>query len=298
MREMAVLTAIVPISRMAGRLEPLQKWVAEALEIGIRVVLVHDLQDFETEHELIKIQAEIESPNLVLISKTLHSPGLARNLGMEVASTDWICFWDSDDVPVPREFLDMVLLARDKEMKCAVGQFEKVNIPKEKNSKHRQLEIEGIGYEPGLWRFAFSRKITLSSRFLSSRMGEDQAFISGLVISNEEIFFHEQTVYIYNDHFPGQLTSRKDLIPELIIIINEMIIGLRKDGSINPFTPYFLSKTILTLALNGSISEKFASIGFFFKGLMCGIPNFNLVFFKMIYLGLQEKIGGNLFLRK
>ena len=61
---MKLLTAIVPIHKMAGRLDDLESWVREALELDIQVILIHDFGDAETEKELINFVENQKSSDL------------------------------------------------------------------------------------------------------------------------------------------------------------------------------------------------------------------------------------------
>ena len=43
-----LIGAVVPMTRMAGRLENLESWLSIAVENNIGIVIVHDIQDEET----------------------------------------------------------------------------------------------------------------------------------------------------------------------------------------------------------------------------------------------------------
>jgi glycosyltransferase involved in cell wall biosynthesis len=108
------LTAIIPVAKMAGKLFNLELLLRRCHSLGIEVVIVHDEQDLDTGVDLERIVKSVNSDLVSVITKTVYSPGKARNLGISRATGDWICFWDSDDNPVPENFLSMLRQAESQ----------------------------------------------------------------------------------------------------------------------------------------------------------------------------------------
>ena len=93
-----LLSVIVPVARMSGRLALMQSWLTSISNLDtVEVIVVHDKQDEETSRELREILNSVNSDRCILIEEFVNSPGLARNLGLKAASGIWVIFADSDD---------------------------------------------------------------------------------------------------------------------------------------------------------------------------------------------------------
>ena len=95
-----LLTAIVPVTKMAGKLQHFEEWLSICRGLPIEIIVCHDVQDDQTGPELTKIFESLNLENkLIFLEGTYDSAGLARNAGIPLASGEWIVFWDSDDLP-------------------------------------------------------------------------------------------------------------------------------------------------------------------------------------------------------
>ena len=56
-----MLTAIVPVSEMSGRLHNLEDWLSAIHHLDIQVIIVHDYRDSETERQVLSILRAINS---------------------------------------------------------------------------------------------------------------------------------------------------------------------------------------------------------------------------------------------
>jgi len=255
------LTAVVPITRMNGRLSTLSEWVNEALELGIEVVLIHDYQDPETEEELIKITKQFDNSLLKLVSKKVNSPGLARNVGLQQASGDWVTFWDCDDIPSPSQYIRMVKIAETKGFDVAIGDFvtsdaqgEVVSHNLTNNSLVRTINT------PGIWRYAFRKSRIQNKKFEKMKMGEDQLFLANLELMDSQIYFHNQIVYKYKIGHTGRLSNNDKAVGELSEAIGELRLVLSRQATINQFSNCLFVRLNLTLIKTGNISQKWFAL--------------------------------------
>jgi hypothetical protein len=215
-----LLSVIVPVRDMAGRLQNLRSWLAEVEDNPIEVIIIHDFYDQATEIELNEISKEFSSVKITIITKTVHSPGLARNLGMGIAVGKFISFWDSDDKPkVSRVITDLGNHLNDAEV--IIGQFEVVDTTDPEiclfaSTDHKLLDT---AFNPGIWRMAFKTDILAESRFSKYKMGEDQEFLAKVLSSAEKIEFSERIWYSYLTNNFNQLTKSKPAIKELLELI-------------------------------------------------------------------------------
>ncbi len=229
---MRTLTIIVPVSRMAGKLENFKSWICEIENYDIQVIIVHDKQDEKTTEEVQKIIRTIPREKIVYLEKTVISPGLARNLGLVESNSKWVMFADSDDVVRIDETFKLINEAtHDKQV--LVGGYSTIDL----NDSHPIPKIQiakskiDLAINPGLWRVIFPSEIAKTHRFTSYRMAEDQEYLLGIGIFNRDLYFSKHIVYTYYQGIKGQLTSNSDAITELSEVIPITLTYLQKCDS-------------------------------------------------------------------
>ena len=210
------LTVVVPVSRMAGKLELLKKWILLAQHKPIFVVVIHDWRDKETELELVSFIKSLPNESVKFISGKFGSPGVTRNQAKEFIHTDWVAYWDSDDFP----YLDTVLNAIkkcEKDDEVLIGSFETKNF-EDGNTCEQILPLEwklSVATNPGLWRMIFRGEILQNLAFSDLLMGEDQLFIAELDIFNRKIRVFRDIFYTYQIMFEHQATRSPSSLVDL-----------------------------------------------------------------------------------
>jgi len=209
-----LLSVVIPVTRMAGKLGNLKLTLAAAADEEVSVILVHDIADSETSDQLIKVASE--TPHLKFVLKENHfgNPGDARNAGLKFISGGWFAFWDSDDLPDVREFSSMIARASEVGADVAIGGIETCYFGSEKNvrefpafSVDSRNSTFNLAQMPEFTRMAF-RNFDLSSvNFPPLSMGEDLVFLARSKFLDRKIYVHSKSVYLYILNFPGQLTS-------------------------------------------------------------------------------------------
>lgn len=208
---------------MAGKLGNLKSWIPKAIEAGINVYLVHDVQDSETSVELSEMVKLFDSSHVHFVEDVFNSPGLARNRGMDLAGEDWIYFWDADDIPNPEASVRVlqgipneILSGND----IVVSQYKVISntgredIAQSRLHYNEALNFQDLARNVGLWRCAFRRR-SIRNRFNETKMGEDQKFLESNIDVYKTIFMPEY-VYQYVVGVDGQLTSDKKNMPDLL----------------------------------------------------------------------------------
>jgi glycosyltransferase involved in cell wall biosynthesis len=104
------LSVITPVTALANNIDNLSSWLTRISNKPIEVILIHDKSDICTGPQLEKLLLEVNNPNVIYIEGEFGSPGLARNEGLKIASGEWVCFWDGDDIPM----LDEIFLLLEK----------------------------------------------------------------------------------------------------------------------------------------------------------------------------------------
>lgn len=205
-----LLSVIVPITKMAGKLDFLESWLPEAIKANLQVVLVHDIQDTDTSGEIQQLAHANPSVHLHLIEGHFGSPGATRNQGIKEVAGEWVAFWDSDDQPSVENFLEMVRLAEGEKADVAIGDFLRQVHPiveSDYMTRARPINLDTVYRDPGLWRFAFRATKLNGLIFKDFLIGEDLIFLLESAYFSKKIFFFEKIVYRYSVNLPGQATS-------------------------------------------------------------------------------------------
>ena len=256
------LTAIIPVSKMAGRFQNLEKWVYQEEVKDIQLIFVHDIQDNETSDELIRIVSKLS--NVEVIEDRFGGPGPARNAGLELVNTGWVTFWDSDDIPEVAEVRKMIKKASECGQVIAVGGFNVKSINSEvEEASHLILEsgegalFDQIGMNPGLWRWTFQRSIIGKTRFMPFRMAEDQCFLFDLRVNEIDLYVHKQSVYTYFIGDEQQLTKNRSAMSELLKSVSHLVNSIKNnDTEASDFGALLITRQILTGLKRGNSLTK------------------------------------------
>ena len=180
------------------------------------MIIVHDVRDEETRKELTELIMKVNNPAIELVEGVFGSPGAARNFGFQQTSGEWICFWDSDDIPNVHTAL-LSCQNQSENVDVVVGAYvirntnlaEISEMPRATNSP---LEI---ATDPGIWRMIFKSASISGLRFNHFRMAEDQLFLLDLNIPRRSIVFTKEILYTYIVGQPTQATKNYDSIRDI-----------------------------------------------------------------------------------
>jgi glycosyltransferase involved in cell wall biosynthesis len=248
---MQKLSVVVPVTRMSGRLQKLYQWLPTVDTNLIRVIIVHDSQDGTTGLELIQMISELNlEAKVEFVEGTFLSPGKARNAGLKHATTPWIAFWDSDDLPNPDKFLDQILKADETQSQMVIGNYEEVTPDGKICHKFvdwAPLELQ-IALNPGLWRMAFVQLLIENESFVTSKMGEDQIFLAKIFAKRPKIYKSDATLYSYFCDSPTQATKNTFARMEIFNSLSTLrTISNEKHGSL---AELFRIRIFFTILLN------------------------------------------------
>jgi hypothetical protein len=248
------LTVVVPFFNFPKLEDSFVSCVERALGIGIQFVVVCSPQD-ESWSAIMG-----QNPGLRIIHGEFRDPGSARNAGLDAASTDWICFWDADDLPRPEEFIRLVRDTSNANKAIGLGAF---SIVSESRTGASDVVLTSSGRDaistflafPGIWRFVFRYSHVRNLRFASSLMGEDQVFLGQAIIDFRDIFIGKNVVYEYQIH-SNQLTKSSAHRKEIKKTLTEMgRLGFaRPSVRLNLKNIIFLKNSITCLKVNGRLS--------------------------------------------
>ena len=240
------LTCIIPIRNMSGRLGFYFDLLPSYPEVNF--VLVHDVEDANTETELREFIETKNLKNIELIEGKFGSPGIARNQGMRKISTKWVMFWDSDDEPQINTILHYLNNENSLSNKTEViiGNFTIKNESGEFSTRKIEANLAELGLNPGIWRIIFKSELVKYSHFEDYQMAEDQEFLARILTPQTKFVFTSEVFYTYIKHNQGQLTKSKVAISDLSKSLPRMFSLLRSDETVREFVSVLLVRQMLT----------------------------------------------------
>ena len=234
------LSIIVPVTKMHGRWDNFKKMVEDISNLSIQLIVVHDIGDDETGCELQMILKN--NTNTKLIEGNYGSAGGARNVGLELADSEWIGFWDSDDKPEVKQFLDLMAKIKEEQNLVGYGNFVKISVIPNKLQKSRNSfnvagainSLEPVK-NPGIWRWIFASEVLKNTRFPNLKLGEDICFLFSTLQKVDKITTTNLVIYKYFVDNPLQSTElwKNDTRIFLVIkFMNENFISNQKNQKI------------------------------------------------------------------
>jgi glycosyltransferase involved in cell wall biosynthesis len=212
-----LVSIVVPIFNMEGKLSNLFSWLPEANALGFQVILVCNCCIDGTRKELENFTLTKKLSNVCIFVCDEPGPGNARNFGKEFASGEFVVFWDSDDVGYPKVVKQILEKIQDFDLLLASSITE----PPKSNSclgldTSEINMLDEFSLNPGLWRCIFRANSIKSIKFGESRMGEDQVFLARLLATSPDIESNPGVIYKYLMNVSNQLTSKKENIVGLV----------------------------------------------------------------------------------
>ncbi len=281
------LSAVVPIAKMSGRLENLISWLEPALRLRIQVVLVHDMQDEQTSVELHDLVSKFPVDNLVFLEKTLNSPGLARNYGRTVTQGEWVTFWDSDDLPIPHRYLEMIEVAEIAQKQVAIGGFQSQDVSNQmiEGTHVPTADVNSIFRHPGMWRMAFKSELIEGSKFSEYKMAEDQSFLAELNLESKQVFFSNKLVYTYFLGSGTQLTGSKFALSHIPYVTTDMAKKIDNGLIWSKFSRLLFLKLCFTQVKHSEFMDKVYAMALILKIVINPFRNGTVIYSFIRYWG-------------
>jgi len=260
-----MLSIVIPIREMSGKLGAMFGWVEEALSLDCEVILVHDYLEQMTENELMAFLSLHKLQKIKFISSTFNSPGLARNAGLELATGDFISFWDSDDYPHVENFVNLARECHDNDYEIGIGGFRtetESGIPLSTFSTKHQNNFLKIAIHPGFWRMVFRKSVLINAQFSNLLLAEDQVFLASLMPTEKRVLFKDEIVYTYRVSQKGALTTKRTNSSDLIKALGKLLDQKSRDIS-RPSLEFLLVLQIricFTILKIGTASQRISAL--------------------------------------
>jgi len=287
-----LLTAVVPVSNMSGKLDILYSWLSQTYKYPMEVILVHDFKDLDTGAELTLMLNTIRNSQIKLFTVEFGSPGFSRNFGLSKAAGSWIVFWDCDDLPNVNVVMRVLLSENLYRIQAIIGEFTSYNLHTELSKKHLLTgnPYEKIALMPGLWRFVFNKEALTNIKFSRILMAEDQMFIMEFLGINKNNLMINQDFYTYYVGVKNSLSSNRDAIKDLAISLKWTSSHIKVDFNCNQHVAciMYVRQTISALK-HGDLRLKLFAFCNFAQSLILQKPNNSLLIFKGLFKVLKVK---------
>jgi glycosyltransferase involved in cell wall biosynthesis len=264
--ETFICSVVVPIRNNPQVQLRLDQWIDTPSARFLEIVIVQDCLNYKEGEEIRNWLEARNKKNQLYLEGNFGNPGAARNFGLAKSTSDWIAFWDADDVPDVNRFLTVLRQAQESEAELLIGSFR---VRRDRDQSHQVRNyinrpnklIDEIVMNPGLWRFAFKRELLKGSKFPISSMGEDQAFISSLSIFNRKIFQSDEVIYNYYTGEHGHLTNNLKLMGDMKVSLELLNHNRKRQNSESKrLTQSLIVKQLITSLKRGNPSLKFWAI--------------------------------------
>jgi glycosyltransferase involved in cell wall biosynthesis len=259
------LTAIIPIGDVKGNLQTLKSWINESKKYPLKLILIHDISDKRTAHQISEISEHFEESKLMVVHGKFGSPGLARNAGLEIVKSEWVAFWDCDDKPLLENIFNAISTSSiDDEIIIGGFQVKKATTNVENLKFSRKPTIKSISLNPGVWRMIFKSKLVEKMRFTDLKLAEDHLFISEIKLPERKIDFVSKSFYEYIYGGENQLTSKKNNLPDLQVASSLLLCKTKteKNRQIISFNLTLIFRQQFTLVKKGDFQLKFQALQF------------------------------------
>jgi glycosyltransferase involved in cell wall biosynthesis len=258
-----LLSIIIPMSRMAGRLQNFAITMSNlCLEKDIQVILIHDIQDSKTGSEIRNILKLQPSASVTFVEEYFGSPGAARNQGINHIKGTWVNFVDSDDVYFPSDLIKILRKQPSLDAHALISNYETVDSVSNVVSLHEhQKSMTKVALQPGLWRWTFLAESIGNTRFSSLSMGEDQKFLYEFCQQKKQIYFADFTTYRYTTNQEFQLTNQRKPRRDLFQVLTE-ILHIRRVSQTNfdEFTETMILKLFISSVIHSTLRKKMMAI--------------------------------------
>jgi len=203
----AILEVVIPVLMPSTYLSQIREHLKDACN-QIKIIYVLDYINGNDEQE---VNFSAQSSREVFVSGSFGSPGIARNAGLEICTSQYVCFWDSDDLPHLKNVCRTVKNLTRLNPEIAIGKW---NLVHNENSFRGTKPIDA-GLNPGIWRCIFNRRAIGDIRFTDLMWGEDQVFLAQFLAGTKQVLTVDEILYSYRPNSADSLTSKKSHVKDL-----------------------------------------------------------------------------------
>lgn len=219
-----ILSIIIPVYKVEIFIKECIESITSQITDEIEVIIIDDGTP-DNSIDIIRQCLEALPANLAGCFKIIHQKNqgqsVARNVGLDIASGEYIAFLDADDrlsVNYFRSFLeiisqhkvDVICLEAQRFMQIPGDTNHTISISEHegyfKNNKLIQKEIFN-NHNWYSWLYIFKRKSFLNQRFIPNIYFEDIIFMTDLIINARNLYISKTIFYYYRTNNDSSLRS-------------------------------------------------------------------------------------------
>lgn len=248
------ITALIPIhdwSRVKGNLNSVLNLSGIS---KFNVVLIADSLSLEEQTDLVDLASSSQAKVQVIRFVDFNSAAKSRNIGLCEIHTKYLCFWDSDDLPIVEGYLSLMEQMNEKNLDIAIGQLSRVDtsdLKSDASTESNTKDLWDFGMDPGFTRILYRSEMISKNEFPLITLAEDLVFLCRVLLVVKKYEIYSTLVYEYRIGQPTQSTSkflnpkdqfeaigmledlaeseRREIVKKLILLIRlKLILGLVK----------------------------------------------------------------------
>ena len=196
------ITAIIPVHNW-DKVSDNIKYLINLKDINkFKIIFILDSCPSYAENDLKELLFLIKNINFIILNRNYNSAAESRNEGLSLVDTEWVCFWDSDDLPNLNGFYNLYTSVSSENVDLVVGQIRTAYIRNgleiksrtTKTSSHLTLALD-LGFTRILYKSLFIRELFFSKY----KIGEDILFLAEIISKKPSIIFSQALVYNYSN---------------------------------------------------------------------------------------------------
>jgi glycosyltransferase involved in cell wall biosynthesis len=279
--QIPILGVVMPVGNLAVDQENISRILTMNSTLEILTILAIDNQPKAEVETLERFISKSGFRHVIVTTGIWNSPGTARNQGLYHCKTQWVSFWDSDDMPDGYRIKKAVMLLNGSKYDAAMGSFQRdidgVIQPEMVEAKDFELDPieQRVIADPGVWRFIFRKDFIKGICFPSLSSGEDQVFLQRFFSLNPKIRLIEESIYTYVCGGQTQLTRSKKVADHNIL---SATIGLGEFSFCNSKSRRLFGtlifKQIMSVIKHGNVKQKMIGMHLVLRGFkVIGVSN-------------------------
>jgi len=194
------ITAIIPVHNWSKVSDNI-KYLVNLKDIHkFKIIFILDSCPPYAENDLKELLFSTKNTNFTVLNRNYNSAAESRNEGLSIVNTEWLCFWDSDDLPNLSGFYNLYTSVSSENVDLVVGQIRttfvrnglEINSKTTKTNSHLALALD-LGFTRILYRSSFIKELFFSKY----KIGEDILFLAEIICKKPSIIFSQALVYNY-----------------------------------------------------------------------------------------------------
>lgn len=221
---MVGISVIMPVYNVSNYLENAINSIKNQTFKDVEIICVNDGSTDNSLDVLNKIRKD--SDNLVIVNQENSGPGIARNMGIDYATGEYIAFLDSDDIFLDENALEIMYnTAKENDANLVCGNlkwinqdytvdmyYDYVNTSYAYAFKEEVIPTEEYGIPFAFYKNIFKKELLIQNNILfpDMRAGEDPIFMAKVLTSTDKCYMVPVDLYGYNHSIGGGVNEKID----------------------------------------------------------------------------------------